>query len=104
METTLISIASIVTAFGGIELIKYFANRRSIQKSAEIEAAHQEFNFAKESIIFLQEEMTRHHQEIKQLQEQVLQLTREKGVLEGELSLKRCERRNCGNRQPQNGY
>ncbi len=104
MESTLLSIASVVTAFGGIELIKYLANRRSHQKTAEIEAAHQEFNFAKESILFLQEEMTKHHQEIKQLQDQVLQLTREKGLLEGELSLKRCERRNCSSRQPQNGY
>lgn len=104
METTLISIASVLTALGGVEFVKYFFSRSSHSKAVKIETARQEFNFVKESILFLQEEMTRNHQEIKRLQDLVLQLTREKGLLEGELQLKRCERRKCLEREPQSGY
>lgn len=98
------SIASIITALGGIEFIKHLANRRNSRRSGEIENERTEFTLAKETIVFLQEEMLRNHQEIKRLQDQVLELTREKGALEGELAMKRCERRGCASRQPQNGY
>ncbi|MGM9870511.1 MAG: hypothetical protein ACI31E_01795 [Muribaculaceae bacterium] len=104
METTLMSIASIITAFGGIECIKYLYTRQSHKRASEIAAAHDEFNLAKESVLFLQEEMSKNLKEIKRLQDCVLQLTREKGALECELMLKRCERRGCPNREPQNGY
>lgn len=104
MNSTFISIASIITALGGVEFIKFLSNRHQQRKSAEIEAAHREFSLIRESITFLQEEMNKNHVEIARLQDKVLELTREKAIIEAELQLKRCEQRGCPNRQPQNGY
>lgn len=104
METTIISVASIITALGGVEFVKFLFNRRQQSRKSEIEAAHSEFSLAKESISFLHEEMKKNHDEIMHLQQEVLELTRDKSKLEAELSLKLCEKRGCTMREPQTGY
>ena len=88
----------LVTALGGIEgikqLVKWWMSRKT---NARIEDAHadvEEFKALREYNEFLQ----------KQLSDELFTLKETNSDLKLELALKRCERKKCGDREPQNGY
>ena len=112
------TLITLLTAMGGLELIKWLYNKRSnsriIKAQADKEEASadkEEFAVLKETIEFLQkqnyEKETRFAQQTDLVRQQnldIINLTKEKGALELELQKKRCEVKCCPKRQPQNGY
>ena len=111
METHFISIASIVTAFGGFEFVKYLLNRRSNRRIVRTQAQSEEFAALRDIIVFLQDqlrdEISRHKEQtalVRSLNSEIVEITREKTQAVTELAMKRCERHNCPNREPQNNY
>lgn len=104
-------ILTVITTLGGFESIKWWMNRKTNVRMQETKADSDEFHLLREQIEFLQTQMKekelRFAQQTELVRKQntdILDLTREKAALELELALKRCERKQCGNRQPQNGY
>lgn len=105
------TICGVVTALGGIELIKWWATRKQQRRKAEAEADHSELSTTKETIQFLQEQLklkeerfAEQTQRVRKLTDENLELTRKVAMLELERSMKLCERRNCPNREPESGY
>ena len=96
---------------GGWEAIRYVINRKSNARIKEAEADGSEFSVLRDTILFLQQQL---HDKEKRFAEQTdivrkqtaenIELTRENAMLKTERALKICERRNCGNREPQSGY
>lgn len=105
----------LVTAFGGIEgikqLIKWWMSRKT---SARIEDAHadvEEFKALREYNEFLQKQLSEKEQRfveqtdrLRKAQDELFTLKEANSDLKLELALKRCERKKCGDREPQNGY
>ena len=90
----------LVTALGGIEgikqLIKWWMSRKT---NARIEDAHadvEEFKALREYNEFLQKQLSE--------KDELFTLKEANSDLKLELALKRCERKKCGDREPQNGY
>lgn len=111
METHFISIASVITAFGGFEIVKYLLNRHSNRRIARSQAQSEEFAALRDIIVFLQDqlrdEISRHKEQtdlVRSLNSEIVAITREKSQIATELALKRCEHRHCPNREPQNNY
>ncbi len=111
METHFISIASIITAFGGFEIVKYLLNRRTNKRIARSQAQSEEFAALRDIIVFLQDqlrdEISRHKEQtalVRSLNSEIVGITREKTQAATELAIKRCERRGCPKREPQNNY
>ena len=105
----------LVTALGGIEgikqLIKWWMSRKP---NARIEAAHadvEEFKALREYNEFLQKQLSEKEQRfveqtdrLRKAQDELFTLKEANSDLKLELALKRCERKKCGDREPQNGY
>jgi predicted nucleic acid-binding Zn-ribbon protein len=105
----------LVTALGGIEgvkqLLKWLMSRKT---NARIEDAHadvEEFKALREYNEFLQKQLSEKEQRfveqtdrLRKVQDELFTLKETNSDLKLELALKRCERKNCGNREPQNGY
>lgn len=105
----------LVTALGGIEgikqLIKWWMARKT---NARIEDAHadvEEFKALREYNEFLQEQLSEKEQRfveqtdrLRKAQDELFTLKETNSDLKLELALKRCERKKCGDREPQNGY
>ena len=105
----------LVTALGGIEgikqLIKWWMSRKT---SARIEDAHadvEEFKALREYNEFLQKQLSEKEQRfveqtdrLRKAQDELFTLKEANSDLKLELALKRCERKTCGDREPQNGY
>lgn len=111
MNDILATALTIVTTLGGWETIRYFINRKSNARIKEAEADGSEFGVLREAMMFLQEQLRDKEKRFAEQTELVrkqnvenLQLTRENAMLKAERALKLCERRNCGNREPQSGY
>lgn len=103
--------ASVLTALGGWETIKYFINHKTNKRKAEAEADSVEFTVLKNAVEFLeqqlQEKEIRFSEQIdatRKLNAEVLELTKEKAKLELELQTYRCLRKKCTQREPPNGY
>lgn len=111
MNEILTTILTIVTTLGGWEAIKYFINRKSNSRIAEAKADGSEFTVLRDTVVFLQEQLQKKEERfaeqtdvVRRLTAENLELTRENAMLKAERALKLCERRNCGNREPQSGY
>ena len=105
----------LVTALGGIEgikqLIKWWMSRMT---NARIEDAHadvEEFKALREYNEFLQKQLSVKEQRfveqtdrLRKVQDELFTLKEANSDLKLELALKRCERKKCGDREPQNGY
>lgn len=108
-------ILAIIGALGGFEAIKWtinaWRNRETDARKQETAADSDEFHLLREQIEFLQTQLKEKELRFAEQTELVrkqntdfIDLTKEKAALELELALKRCERKQCTNRQPQNGY
>lgn len=111
MKEILLTAASLLTALGGWEAIKYLMNRKNNGRIADAEADGSEFHVLRDTVIFLQEQLQKKEERfaeqtnlVRKLTNENLELTRENSMLKTERSLKLCERRNCAQRQPQSGY
>lgn len=105
----------LVTALGGIEgikqLVKWWMSRKT---NASIEDAHadvEEFKALREYNEFLQKQLSEKEQRfveqtdrLRKVQDELFTLKETNSDLKLELALKRCERKKCGDREPQNGY
>lgn len=110
--------ASLLTALGGWEMIKYLLNREPNTRKAEAEADkaeaeadNSEFSILKETILFLQSQLKEKEERfadqtdrLRSSQERETDLIQKCNDLKLELFKKRCEKEGCKSRQPQNGY
>lgn len=106
---------AIVAALGGFEAVKwcvsFYANRNT---NARIEDAHadgEEFKTLREYNEFLQKQLSEKEERfveqtgrLRIVQDELFSLKEDNSNLKLELALKRCERKKCGDREPQNGY
>lgn len=104
-------IASVLTAFGGWEAIKYFINKDTNKRIAEAEADSVEFTLLRDTNNFLQEQLQNKEHRFAEQTELVRKLNSEKFDLlqeNAELKLKleryKCVIKGCGQREPKNGY
>ena len=109
------TILSIIVTLGGFEGFKWaintWRNRKTDARKQETEADSDEFHLLREQIEFLQTQLKEKEfrfaeqtELVRKQNSDIINLTNEKAALELELALKRCERKQCTNRQPQNGY
>ena len=103
--------ATIVTALGGFEFIKWVVARKQGKRVEEASADDSEFSVLRKQIEFLQEQLLKKEERfaaqtdaLRDATRKELELTREVTMLKTERSLKLCERRMCAERQPQSGY
>lgn len=115
MNIELANIVTIIGAIGGAEGIKWgiraWVNRKT---NARIEDAHadaEEFKSLREYNEFLQKQLSEKEERfveqtgrLRQVQDELFALKENCSDLKLELALKRCERKKCGDREPQNGY
>lgn len=111
MQILAATFATVLTALGGWEAIKYLINRKSNSRKAEAEADSVEFSVLRQTVEFLQTQLQEKEERfaqqtelVRKLNAEVLELTKEKGKIELELQTFRCIRKKCGLREPQNGY
>lgn len=111
MNEILATILTIVTTLGGWEAVKYLINRKSNTRIKEAEADASEFTVLRDTIIFLETQLKEKEERfaqqtdlVRKLNSENLSLTSENVMLKTEKGLKLCERRNCGQREPQSGY
>ena len=112
------TLGMILGAIGGLEFIKWIYHRKIGKKQQEIEAKKEEFHYLRERIDFLNQDIIAKEQRfteqtlhVRDLNRQLLDMEVELGnkkakisALEAERSMKLCERKGCGQRQPQSGY
>ena len=105
------TIVTILTAMGGWEAVKYLFNRKSNARISEAEADTAEFHILKEQIEFLQQQLKQKEERfaeqtqiVRNLNSEVIDLTKANGSLELDLQKYRCIRAKCSQREPQNGY
>lgn len=119
------TIATIVTALGGWEAVKWLVNRKSNQRIAEATAEEKElkndvdeFHFLRERLEFKDKQLMEKEERfaeqtdlVRQLNKQLLDQTiaygkvmAENSALKAERAMKLCEVRGCQSRQPQSGY
>lgn len=115
MNVELADIVTIIGTMGGIEGIKWgiraWMNRKT---NARIEDAHadvEEFKALREYNEFLQRQLQEKEERfveqtgrLRQVQDELFALKEANSEVKLELALKRCERKKCGDREPQNGY
>jgi hypothetical protein len=115
MNIELTDIITIVGTLGGIETIKWMVNFYTTRKTnARIEDAHadgEEFKTLREYNEFLQKQLSDKEERfveqtsrLRVVQDDLFSLKEENSNLKLELALKRCEKKMCGDREPQNGY
>ena len=111
MSEIVTTILAVLTTLGGWEAIKFFIHRKSNNRIAEAQADGSEFSVLRDTVIFLQEQLQKKEERyaeqtdlVRKLTAENLELTRQNAMLKAERALKLCERRNCGNREPQSGY
>lgn len=104
-------VVSMLLALGGFEFIKWLFSRKTDKRRDEAAADGSEFTVLERTNKFLQEQMLLKEQRfaeqtgiVRKLTAENIELTRKVAMLETERSLKLCERRMCGERQPQSGY
>lgn len=106
---------AVIGALGGLEAIKWTVNFYTNRKTnARIEDAHadgEEFKTLREYNEFLQKQLSEKEERfveqtgrLRKVQDELFALKEENSALKIELALKRCEKRKCGDREPQNGY
>lgn len=126
------TIITLIGTLGGLELVKWFFNRKANAKiveaqadSAKIQAEEDEFHLKRERLKFADEQLlekdrqladwsNKHYEQtllVRKQNEQIVSYLAEIGTLkakiaslEAERAMKLCERRGCPQRQPQSGY
>lgn len=123
--TTIETILTIVSAFGGLELLKWLYTRKSKKKVeeaeaeiAKIKAEADEYHLLRERINYLNKDImdkearfTEQTNHVRSLNRELLDKETEIGNYKAEISalkaerqMKLCQVRGCANRQPQSGY
>lgn len=113
MELT--GIVTIIGAMGGFEAIKWgiraWVNRKNNARIADARADAEEFKALREYNEFLQKQLSEKEERfvdqtgrLRQVQDELFTLKESYSDVKLELALKRCERKKCGDREPQNGY
>jgi len=111
----LTDILTIIGTLGGFEAAKWGINFWTNRKTnARIEDAHadvEEFKALREYNEFLQKQLSDKEERfveqtgrLRKVQDELFSLKEENSNLKLELALKRCEKKKCGDREPQNGY
>lgn len=115
MGVDLNTILAIIGAMGGIEGIKWgiraWANRKTNARIADAQADVEEFKALREYNEFLQKQLSEKEKRfveqtgrLRQVQDELFTLKESYSDVKIELALKRCEKKKCGDREPQNGY
>lgn len=111
MDGIFTTLITTITTLGGWEAVKYLIHGRANKRIAEAKADKSEFEILKNTMIFIEQQLKEKEERfaeqtaiVRKLNTENLELTRENAMLKTENSLKLCERRNCDQRQPQNGY
>ena len=115
MGVDLNTILAIIGAMGGIEGIKWgiraWANRKTNARIADAQADVEEFKALREYHEFLQKQLSEKEERfveqtgrLRQVQDELFTLKESYSDVKIELALKRCEKKKCGDREPQNGY
>lgn len=108
-------ILSIIGTLGGFEAIKwginFYSNRKTNARIEDARADGEEFKALREYNEFLQKQLSDKEERfveqtgrLRQVQDELFTLKENYSNLKLELALKRCEKKKCGERQPQNGY
>lgn len=108
-------VGSVIGALGGFEAFKWGITAwRNRKNDARIEDAHadvEEFRALREYNEFLQKQLSEKEERfveqtgrLRQVQDELFKLKEDNSDLKLELAMKRCERKKCGDREPQNGY
>lgn len=104
-------IASMITALGGWEALRYLLNRKTNHRKEEAEADNVEFNVLRETTDFLQSQLKTKEERfaeqtdlVRKQNLEILDLTKEKAKLEMDLQKYKCVIKGCAKRDPQNGY
>jgi hypothetical protein len=102
---------ALVTALGGLELLKYLHTRRQSSRVASAKAEVEEFKALREYNEFMQRQLMAREERfeeqtaiVRRLNEEVITLTNELAALRLDHQRLRCERRGCPQREPENGY
>lgn len=109
------TILAVVGAMGGIEGIKWglraWLNRKTNARIADAQADAEEFKALREYNEFLQKQLSDKEKRfveqtgrLRQVQDELFALKESYSDVKLELALKRCEKKKCGDREPQNGY
>lgn len=115
MGVELETVITIVGALGGFEGIKwvfnFYANRKTNARIEDARADNEEFKALREYNEFLQKQLSDKEERfveqtgrLRKVQDELYAEKEERSRLNLELALKRCEKRKCGDREPQNGY
>lgn len=108
-------ILTVLGSLGGFEAIKWainaWVNRKNNQRVEEAHADSEEFSVLREQIKFLQEDNIAKEKRfadqtdrLRKAQDELFDSREENAKLKLELAMKRCERKKCADREPQNGY
>ena len=104
-------IITVISTLGGFEGVRWWMNRKTNARMQETKADSDEFHLLREQIEFLQTQLrdkeVRFAEQTELVRKQnadIIKLMNEKAALDLELVLKRCERKKCAAREPQNGY
>lgn len=102
-------ILSVIGALGGWEAIKYLINRKSNQRTAVAEADLVQFHTLQETLQFLQTQLKEKEERfaeqttvVRKLNLDIIDLLKDKGAMEVELVMVRCNDADCPFRQPPN--
>lgn len=115
INTLIGSLAAVITAYGGVEGLKVWLNRKNIKAEAEFslqqkkDEAEFELNrkhtdFFHQQLDYLDKQLADQEQLIRRQNDTILQDSKDKAALELELQKYRCQVPNCPMRQPPNGY
>lgn len=115
MNIQLTDILTIVTTLGGFEAFKWgitaWRNRKTNARIEDARADVEEFKALREYNEFLQKQLSDKEERfveqtgrLRQVQDELFSLKEDHSNLKLELALKRCEKKKCGDREPQNGY
>ena len=115
MGVDLNTILAIIGAMGGIEGIKWgiraWVNRKTNARIADAQADVEEFKALREYNEVLQKQLSEKEERfveqtgrLRQVQDELFTLKESYSDVKIELALKRCEKKKCGDREPQNGY
>lgn len=105
------SLITVVTAFGGIEVVKYIANRKSNSRIAEAEADGAEFQTIQTTVEFLQRQLQEKEERfanqtdrLRVTQDDLFKERELRHAAELELAMQRCDDHECPYRQPPNAH
>ena len=115
MNIELTDIITIVGTMGGIEAFKWgvtaWRNRKTDARIEDARADGEEFKTLREYNEFLQKQLSDKEERfveqtgrLRQVQDELFALKENHSDLNLELALKKCEKKKCGDREPQNGY